>query len=230
MRSLVFAVVWFLLATICPSAAQSTAQIVQRHASSAEATENEDGDNKNREERQTKEKYEDSIDLSRFGIAVNLSKPPSPEGLIIVARTIEAAVQEYISETWAGSGADAHPIVEISGTPESAVTSPGGVRRLGQNMDASNSAVNGERSLQWFPCRFSWCSVFGCLFCPRRRNLGSDDGMCFPRNKDIEKLVEKRVKEACKKKVCGEGNVEIYAIQVAAGLELNELTPTEMCR
>jgi hypothetical protein len=237
MRSLVFVVVWLLLATISPSAAQSTTQIVPRQASSsgsAEAIKSKDGDVKKREERQTKEKYEESIDLSRFGIAVDLSKPPSSEGFLIVVRAIEAAVQEYISETWAGSSTDVpiytHPIIETSGIPESEVSVPGGVRRLGQKVDAAKSAVNDERSLQWFQCRFSICSVIGCLFCPRRRHLKDDEGTCFPRNKDIEKLVEKRVKEACKKKVCGDGKVDIYAIQVPAGFELNELTPMEMCR
>jgi hypothetical protein len=170
-----------------------------------------------KEEKEKKYKLpKEYIDWTRFGIALDLVKRPSSEGLILIVQSIEATVQEYVSLTWAGNSTGPvliEPIVSTTG---------------------NNGQGNGrDRFLQddKFKCKFSYCSVIGCNLCKRgrMRHLANKD-TCFPRIKELEKAIDKNLKGVCKDDACSGGKVDVYAIQVLPGYELVELTTDQFCR
>jgi hypothetical protein len=171
-----------------------------------------------KEEKGSKYKLpKDYIDWTRFGIALDLVKRPSSEGFILIVRSIEATVQEYVSLAWTGNSTDIPVLIEP-------IVSTTGDNGRGNGRDRSLQASK-------FNCKFSFCSVIGCTLCQRgpQRHLANKD-TCFPRIKELEKAIDKNLKDVCKDDACGGGKVDVYAIQVLPGYELVELTTDQFCR
>jgi hypothetical protein len=168
-----------------------------------------DNENKINEEREMKDD-KNYVDWTRFGIALELIETPSSEGYTVIKRSIEAAVQAYISENWTGTAPIlANPITATPGVPEA-------------------GGDGGRMLLDTFQCKFSYCSVIGCSLCQHRRRL-SAESTCFRRLTKLEKIIDKDLKKACKKDACGGGTVDVYAVEVPPGYELHELSPSQFC-